>query len=83
VALTPEQVTRSPRLRRLTIDKVDRRYKPPRPYNGIECEAVGQAMLEQMLRRVLDGLLPEPLEVVRVREQRERKRVAALLRAKG
>jgi hypothetical protein len=80
VALTPEQVARSPRLRRLAIDKVDRRYKPPRPYRAIECEAVGQAVLERMLRTVLDRLLPEPLERVRVREQRQRAKVRAALR---
>jgi hypothetical protein len=83
VALTPEQVARNPRLRRLTIDKVDRRYKPPRPYKAIECEAVGQEVLERMLRKVLDDLLPEPLERVQVREERQRKRLAALLRIKG
>jgi hypothetical protein len=61
VALTPEQVARTPRLRRLTIDKVDNRCRPPRPYKAVECEAVGQAVLERMLRKVLDDLLPEPL----------------------
>jgi hypothetical protein len=30
VALTPEQVARSPRLRREAIDKLDYRYRPPR-----------------------------------------------------
>jgi hypothetical protein len=34
-----------------------------------------------MLRKVLDKMLPEPLELVRVREQRQRAHVAALLRA--
>jgi hypothetical protein len=38
VALTPEQVARSPRLRKLAIDKLDRRYRPPRRYKAIECE---------------------------------------------
>ena len=79
VALTPEQVARSPRLRRLAIDKLDRRYKPPRPYRAIECEAVGQAVLERMLRRVLDRLIPEPLERVQVREQRQRAEVRTAL----
>jgi hypothetical protein len=83
VALTPEQVARNPRLRRLAIDKVDHRCKPPRPYRAIECEAVGQAVLERMLRKRLDALLPEPLETVLVREQRQRKQVAALLRRRG
>jgi hypothetical protein len=82
VALTPEQVARNPRLRRLAIDKLDYRCKPPRPYRAIECEAVGQEVLERMLRKVLDDLLPEPLDRVLVREQRQRRRVATLLRAK-
>jgi hypothetical protein len=80
VALTAEQVARNPRLRRLAIDKVDNRYRPPRPYRAVECEAVGQAVLERMLRTVLDRLLPEPLDRVRVREQRQRARMRAALR---
>jgi len=79
VALTPEQVARSPRLRRLAIDKVDNRCRPARPYKAIECEAVGQAVLERMLRKVLDALLPEPLERVRVREARQRTTIRAAL----
>jgi hypothetical protein len=63
----------------LAIVKEDRRYKPPRPYRAIECEAVGQAVLERILRKVLDGLLPEPLERVQVREERQRKQMATLL----
>jgi hypothetical protein len=80
VALTPEQVARSPRLRRLAIEKVDHRCKPPRPYTAIECEAVGQAALERMLRAALDRLLPEPLTRVQEREARQRRQLAALLR---
>jgi len=79
VALTPAQVARSPRLRRLAIDKVDRRCHPPRPYRAIECEAVGQAVLERMLRKVLDAMLPEPLADVRVREERQRATIRAAL----
>ena len=79
VALTPEQVARSSRLRRLTIDKLDHRYKPPRPYRAVECEALGQAVLERMLRRVLDRLIPEPLDRVQVREQRQRAEVRTAL----
>jgi len=79
VALTSEQVRRNPRLRRLAIDKLDRRYKPPRPYKAIECEAVGQVALERMLRDRLDQLLPEPLADVQVREQRQRNKVRTTL----
>jgi hypothetical protein len=74
VALTSEQVARSPRLRQATIDKLDRRHKPPHSYQAVECEAVGQAVLERMLRSRLDALLPEPLE------ERQRARIRAALR---
>jgi hypothetical protein len=83
VALTSAQVARSSRLRALAISKVDHRYRPPRPYQAIECEAVGQATLERMLRRALDGLLPEPLATVRVREAAERGRLARAIGRMG
>jgi hypothetical protein len=79
VALTPEQVARSPRLRRLAIDKLDCRYKPPRHYRAIECEAVGQAALQRMLRKALNALLPEPLADLQVREERQRRIMLATL----
>jgi hypothetical protein len=49
-------------------------------YEMLECEAVGQAELELMLRRCLSSLLPEPLKRVRLREERQRRAVAVLLR---
>jgi hypothetical protein len=79
VALTREQVNRNPRLRNLVIDKIDRRYKPPRPYQAIECEAVGQVALERMLRARLDALLPEPLTDVLVREEQQRTKIRRAL----
>lgn len=79
VALTTEQVNRRPSLRRLAINKFDRRCKPPRPYRAIECEAVGQATLQRMLRDRLDALLPEPLADVQLREERQRKKVRPAL----
>jgi hypothetical protein len=42
-------------LRRLAIDKLDHRCRPPRRYRAIECEAVGQAVLERMLRKVQEA----------------------------
>jgi hypothetical protein len=75
VALTREQVNRSPRLRKLVIDKIDRRYKTPRAYQAIECEAVGQVLLEQMLRARLEGLLPKPLADVLERQARQRAKI--------
>jgi hypothetical protein len=79
VALTREQVNRNPRLRSLVIDKLDRRYKPPRPYQAIECEAVGQVVLERMLRARLDALLPEPLADVLEREEEQRAKLRRML----
>ena len=79
IALTRAQVNRSPRLRNLVIDKVDNRYTPPRHYDAIECEAVGQVTLEGMLRKWLDAQLPEPLEDVHVREEQQRDEVRRLL----
>jgi hypothetical protein len=72
IALTREQVNRNPRLRNLTIRKLDHRYKPAQPYDAIECEAVGQKTLERMLRARLDALLPEPLDDVLVRQERQK-----------
>ena len=66
-------------MRRQAIDKLDYRYRPPRRYRAIECEAVGQAVLERMLRKTLDAMLPEPLERVQVREQRQRAKLRAAL----
>ena len=61
----------------------NRQDRPPlqaaRPYKAIECEAVGQVVLERMLRDRLDALLPEPLDDVLVREQRQRAKVRAAL----
>ena len=79
IALTRAQVNRSPRLRNLVIEKIDHRYKPPRPYQAIECEAVGQVVLERMLRAWLDALLPEPLADVLVREEQQRTKIRRAL----
>jgi len=80
IALTEQQVKASVRLRRLAITKLDKRYKPPKAYEAIECEALGQGVLVRLIRKHLDSLLPEPLDVVQERErvQRERTRVALL-----
>jgi len=80
IALTEAQVRKSARLRKEEITKHDNRYKPPKAYRAVECEALGQKVLLDIIRRQLDALLPEPLERVRVREERQRKQVAALLR---
>jgi hypothetical protein len=81
IALTEQQVKASARLRRLAIAKLDKRYKPPKPYEAVECEALGQGVLVRLIRKHLDSLLPEPLDVVRERERVQRERAhGALLR---
>jgi hypothetical protein len=80
IALTAEQVRRSSRLQDLVISKLDKRYKPHKAYEAVECEALGQGVLVRMIRRHLDNLLPEPLEFVRQHEQRQRDRVQRLLK---
>jgi hypothetical protein len=79
IALTQEQVDADPRLLELVIEKSDTRCKPPRKYLAVECEAVGQVVLEQILRDALDARLPEPLADVREREQEQRDELARRL----
>jgi hypothetical protein len=81
IALTETQVNASARLRGLAIDKLDKRYKPAKPYEAVECEALGQGVLiVRLVRRHLDRLLPEPLDVVRERERQQQEAAQRLLR---
>jgi hypothetical protein len=80
VALTTEQVD-AYGLRPLVIRKRDERYKnPPRYFDAVETEAFGQARIVAALRDRLDELIPEPLDDVLEREQRQRAQVAEQLR---
>src|SRR5262245_28302701 len=79
LALTKEQVAH---YNLPVIIKHDRRYKDGGAHEAVETEALRQTVLIEILRARLDALLPDPLERVLVREQRQRKRLAALLRAK-
>lgn len=54
------------------VEKLDRRYRPPRPGWAVEVEALGQGTVTGLVRSALDGLLPEPLDVVEAREDAER-----------
>jgi hypothetical protein len=80
IALTEKQVNASPRLKRLAITKLDKRYKPAKEYEAIECEALGQGVLVRLIRKHLDSLLPEPLAEVRERERKQCEEMKALLR---
>jgi hypothetical protein len=79
IALTEQQVNASARLRGLAITKLDKRYKPTKEYEAIECEALGQGVLVRIIRKHLDSLLPEPLADVLEREQAQRAKVRAVL----
>jgi hypothetical protein len=78
LALTPEQVREYDLP---VIIKHDRRYKDGRPHEAVETEAISQRVLIDILRRRLDALLPEPLSRVLAREERQRRRLATLLRS--
>ena len=72
LALTPQQVREHDLP---VIVKHDRRYKDGRPHEAVETEALRQTVLVDILR--LHRLSKQE------REQRQRRRVVALLRAKG
>jgi hypothetical protein len=80
LALTEQQVTR---YNLPTIIKRDRRYKTGRPHEAVETEALSQTLLVDILRSRLNALLPEPLSRVQERAERQRRRVAAVLRREG
>ena len=48
IALTEKQVNASVRLQRLPISKLDKRHKPAKEYEAIECEALGQGVLVRL-----------------------------------
>jgi len=79
LALTHKQITE---YNLPVIIKRDRRYKDGRPHEAVETEAISQRVLIELLRDRLDALLPEPLDRVLEREERQRKRLAALLKDK-
>jgi hypothetical protein len=78
IALTERQVDRD-ELHQWAITKFDRRYKPPRQHQAIECEALQQQVIVGIVRDQLNALLPEPLEDVLEREARQRRRLIARL----
>jgi hypothetical protein len=61
------------------IQKHDRRCKDGRPHLAYEAEALGQAFITNIVRKALDGLLPQPLADVLEREQDQRSQVLRLL----
>ena len=79
IALTQGQVTE---YSLPVIVKHDRRYKDGRPHEAVETEALKQTVLVDILRAWLDALLPDPLEDVQEREERQRAVIERLLRGR-
>lgn len=92
VAITPEQVEEVNVQRALdglgdaTIMKTDRRYIDPETgekgvaFPAVETEVLGQARIVNALKARLDELMPEPLEAVLEREEREIAEMQEVLR---
>jgi hypothetical protein len=74
IALTSEQVKEADIA---PVQKVDRGKGGT--FDAWEVESLGQGRVTNIIRDALDVLLPEPLEVVRAREDDEREQVTATL----
>lgn len=83
VALIAEQVEGLKRRGVKPIGKVDKRYlkgDPRRHQMAFEVEALTQSVVTRLLRERLDAVLPEPLERVLEREERQKRRVQRKLK---
>ena len=80
-ALTEDQATEEQADgRRLpVVEKIDRRFQPPRTVRSIEVEALGQGVVTGLVQDALRALLPAPLATVREREAEEQQAWAARL----
>jgi hypothetical protein len=77
LAITKEQIAE---YNLPTITKSDGRFKNGGgEHEAVETEALSQTVLVDILRRRLDALLPEPLQDVQERAEREREHIRKLL----
>jgi hypothetical protein len=77
LALTRDQVEEHSLPR---IIKTDKRFKNGGgEHEAVETEALSQTLIVSIVREWLDGLLPQPLDAVLVRERRERARLRRLI----
>lgn len=77
LALTRAQVDRY-RLPRIV--KIDRRFNDGRGrHEAVETEALSQRLIQNIVRRRLTALLPQPLEALEAREKRERDRLRQII----
>ena len=61
------------------IVKHDRRYNDGRPHRAVETEALNQKLIIELLERELIAQLPEPLERVLEREERQRRALERII----
>jgi hypothetical protein len=80
IALTREQVDQ---YSLPVIVKYDKRYKSGGRHEAVETEALRQTVLTDILRDWLAALLPEPLERVLEREERQQRELERLLRGEA
>jgi len=59
-----QRVLDAPALTGFAFTKFDHRYNPPRQHRAVECEALKQHVIVNIVRDQLNALLPEPLEDV-------------------
>ncbi len=59
----------------LSVRKLDKRFKPPRAFEAVETEALGQTEIMALLTARLDALAPELLSEVLGREEAQRVQV--------
>ena len=72
--------TQADRYELTPITKRDKRFKGDGGvHQAIETEALSQRLIIDIVRDWLDPLLPEPLDHVHVREERERDRLRRLI----
>ena len=76
LALTQEQVDHYDLP---VIEKRDRRYNDGRPHEAVETEALSQTVIVEIVRDRLDELLPEPLNRVQERAERQRTKIRRAL----
>jgi hypothetical protein len=65
------------------VEKWDKRFKPARVFPAVETEALRQSEIQRLVTTELEEAAPEPLDVVRVREERQRVQVQERLRGTG
>jgi hypothetical protein len=78
LALTEKQVA-NPDYKLIPLTKHDERFNDGGAHQAVETEALSQRVIVQIVRDWLDALLPQPLDRMLAKEERERRRLRKLL----